>query len=85
MKPYKIKIASNDGQIVGVKMLTFEQYCVIRELFEDMTKNESPNASFNIEGSDIEFGIKECPREETEIDESNGQYRIKYVGESLGL
>ena len=84
MKPYKIKITSNDGQVVGVKMLTDLQYFAIRELFEDMTKNEASNASFAIEGSEIEFGIKGCPMEEVEIDNSNGQYRIKYVGETLG-
>lgn len=81
MKPYKIEIGSNDGQIVGVKMLTNEQYAVIKELFEDITKNESSNASFVIEGNDIEFNIKECSENEYEIT----GHCIKYIGETLGV
>ena len=80
MKPYKIKITSNDGQVVGVKMLTDLQYFAIRELFEDMTKNESPNASFLIEGNDIDFNVKKCSEDEYEMTE----HGIKYIGETLG-
>lgn len=80
MKAYKIKILSNDGAIIGVKMMTQEQYTFAKELFNDLNENNSPNVSLCIEGSDILFNIEECSEKEFKMTEQG----IKYVGETLG-
>lgn len=81
MKAYKIKVSSDEGTTIGVKMMTEEQYAFTKELFTDLTENRSPNVSFLIDGESVEFKIKECPEEEYKMTE----HGVEYVGESFGF